>query len=499
MKQYIIRLLVVMIYHNIAYGQYTNFKKIEDSVAVLMDRHHMVGLAIAVIKDNEIIYTKGFGYGDMEEKNAVDEHTIFGIGSITKSFTATLLGIFEEEGTIDLTNSPIDYIPELSFYNDLMDSTLEIRHLLSHSTGMPSLSTEASSVLFESNIKDDLIPRLNHLPPIARVGDRFIYNNFMYTLAGILSERITKDSWEDSIRQLILKPLGMNRIFVGIASAKQKVNFSRGFAVCENKPCQVMPEHIKTRSPAGDIYSSVSDMANWVRLWLHQGGQNDQQIIPHSYVQQAIRPQQIISSTPRSRNSRLANFSHYGYGWFINGYRGYYKVEHSGGISGYSANIAFYPTEDRGIVILTNQTTSNACFHLTDIISDELLGVQTTDYSSNVYYGSKRAITPIPEKMIMNTEEPPAHSLQDFCGQYQHPGFGTINIFLKNDVLYAEFPFTTYRLEHLESNSFTEQFTIEVPLVVGLFMQFDFVQDDLGQIDGLMLNLDENPVEFKKM
>lgn len=158
-----------LIFTTICIGQKMSTKDkmhgFEAQVDSLMSVFHTVGASVAIIKDGQTVYAQDFGYRDLEKKIPADENTIYGIGSCTKAFTASLFGILEEQGRLSLEDKPGKYIPDLAFFSEEMDADIKIKHILSHSTGMPSTSTESSAVLFTSEDKNEVIPRLKYLQP----------------------------------------------------------------------------------------------------------------------------------------------------------------------------------------------------------------------------------------------------------------------------------------------------------------------------------------------
>lgn len=474
-------------------------KELDTKVEKLLKDYHAAGVAIAVIKEDKTIYAKGFGYRDVEQQLPVNTNTIFGIGSVTKSFTAAILGKLEGENKLNLSDRPSQHIHELEFATPIMNEAIQIKNILTHSTGLPRMSSESSCVLFQSNNKEDLIPRLKYLKPSTNVGEAFMYCNYMYTLAGVLGERVTGKNWATNLATLIFNPLGMKNTYADVTIANKQDNFSLGYAVEDTMPAEVLPEEITTRAPAGSIYSSVNDMAKWVNLWMNEGKYKNRQILPAAYITAAISPQQIVGGGPVARNTQEAHFMNYGYGWFNRDYKGYYKVEHSGGTSGYTSNVAFFPIENIGLVVLTNQTGSSLAYAITDLIIDELLMIEPTNDTLDIRFTNTNVIGPATTKTVINTKQKPTHDLVDLVGKYTHPGYGEITISLKEETLLAEFPFTTFRLEHQRDNVFFEHFTKEVPLAMWPFMELDFRVDNQNKINRLLINFEEPLVEFRRV
>jgi CubicO group peptidase (beta-lactamase class C family) len=468
---------------------------LDKEVQDLIKQYHTAGLAIAVIHKDQVIYSKGFGYRDIEKQLPVDTNTIFGIGSVTKSFTGALFGILEDKGQLNFTDTPKKYIPELSFYNKAMDDHIQLHHLLSHSSGVPSTSTESTAVLFGSLNKNELVTRLKYLPPTADVGEQFIYNNLIYTLAGIVTERITSKSWEQNLSDLIFQPLETENTYADVFTASKDTDFAFGYAVDATHTIKrALPEHIPMRSAGGNIYSSIEDMTKWATVWMNEGAYNTTQVLPKSYVHKATRPLQKMSL------DTTQPIRHYGYGWMTHTYEGYLKIEHSGGISGYTSNLAMFPSENLAIVVLTNQTGSSIAYNITDNITNRLLNIESLDtLNHEIRYSNTFTIDPLDTPTSLNKEHLPSQDIQAFTGTYYHPGFSEFTVSYDQGILYAELPFTKLRLEHHENNIFIDHFTEEMPLVYWNFLQLNFQANDKGMIDHVLINVDQEPVIFKRV
>ncbi len=253
---------------------------VEEEIHDLLEVYHAAGIAVGVVENGSLTYAKSLGYRNIEDSLTIDQNTLFGIGSATKAFTASVLGILEAKGELSLEDRPQKYIPELQFYNEEMDRAIQFHHLLSHSSGVGPMTAESSCILFHSENRDDVIPRIRYWAPADGVGEAFLYNNFMYTLAGIAGERMLGNSWAENVENLIFQPLEMKDSRIGYEAASSAQNLAYGYSVLEESPERVLPELLPTRAPSGDIYSSIADMAKWVRLWLNEGKSGNLQLLP---------------------------------------------------------------------------------------------------------------------------------------------------------------------------------------------------------------------------
>lgn len=472
------------------------FTGLEAHIDSLLVEYHAVGLSVAVVEKGNTIYAKGFGYRDYEKKSPADANTIFGIGSCTKAFTAAVLGVLKEKDQLKFTDKPAKYIPGLSFYSTAMNDSIQIEHLLTHSTGLGNRSSESTAIVFETPDARALIPRIKYLKPVAGVGEELMYNNVMYTLAGMVSEGITGETWGANLETLLFQPLDMQRTYSDYGSVAEQFNFSFGYAVDSITPAKVLPEILTTRAPAGSVFSSVNDMGLWLKSWMNQGKTGGKQVLPESYVSEATSEKILWPSNPNDTIPNPDNY--YGYGWLTRVDEGYRRVEHSGGVSGYGSNVVFFPEENIGVVVLTNQTASSLAYSVTDEIISRLLPKIESD-PHEVQFSQIHTILPIDTPTTINPALPPSHDLSAFVGVYYHPGFGVVKVTMEGETLYADFPMTKMRLEHYQNNTFYDHYTEEVPIVMWNFMRLDFRVNEAGKIDTLFINFDPEPVAFERM
>jgi len=477
--------------------QDSGLNEVTQQIEELLEQYHAAGLSISVVKNNEVIFSDGFGMRDISKGLPVDEQTLFSIGSCSKAFTAAMIGVLEHEGRLKMTDSPSSVLSDLKFQNIEMDNQVQIHHLLTHSSGLSNMSTESSSVMFPPQSLDALVHRLKYLQPSSKVGESFMYCNYTYGIASLISENILENPWQENLNTLVFEPLTLNNTVADNMHSLQFENRSIGYAVHEDKPYEVILEDMIGRGAAGRVYSNAQDMAKWMKIWLNDGMLEDKQVLPKSYVQKAMQPQMKISGAHSSEGIDTS-YSAYGYGWFLDNYFGYKKVHHGGAVSGYSSNVVLFPELNLGICILANQSNSSLPYEVTNLIVDELLDIQRKENEPNIRFSSATRATKAPKNPILNISKPSTVDLKSFCGNYSKNGFGTFEVFMKDKNLFVKFPFTTFRLIHDENNGFTSDFAEEIPTVMPPFLYFDFnVSSDMTVV-GVNTNMSENGAEFSR-
>jgi CubicO group peptidase (beta-lactamase class C family) len=408
-------------------AQDKRLKNVEKDLNTILEATQAAGFAVAVVDSVNILYSKGFGFRDYENKIPVDTETLFAIGSSTKAFTSGLLGLLRADDKLSFDDNPRDYIPTLEFYNDAMNQQVIIKDLMRHSTGLPR--HDGSWYLFPSHSKDSLIERMRYQEPFTGVRQQWAYNNFGFLIQGVIAEQLTGKTWEDNLKTHFFTPLGMSRTNASIAEMKASSNAALGYQLKDDVITKMEYYDIAGMSPAGSINSSVTDMSKWVMTWINKGQFQGQEILPTNYVTEAINSQMVVGPAAPDDEFPDIHFSNYGYGWFLKSYKGHYRVEHGGNIDGFSANVAFFPSDGIGIIVLTNQNGSAVPSLVRNTIADRMIGAERTDWVKR--YKTKLAKRKTAEaKMKINAETAnvkntnPSHSNHDYTGHYANGGFG---------------------------------------------------------------------------
>ena len=482
-------------------------KGIEKQFNSVLESTKAPGFAVAIVEGDKVIYAKGFGYADYENKIPADANTLFAIGSSTKAFTSALLGMLQEDGKLSLDDSPIKHVPELRFYNDEMNNNIIIKDLMRHSTGLPR--HDGSWYFFPSDSKDSLVARIQYHEPFTGVRQQWYYNNFGFLLQGVITERITGESWEKNIEDKFFKPLGMNRSKTMIDGMKNGTNTAFGYRLDDDRNIEKMDYFdIAGMSPAGSINSSVNDMSQWLKTWINKGKYGETQIIPEAYVKEAMSSKMVVSGGMPKDEMPNVQFSNYGYGWFLHSYKGHYMVEHGGNIDGFSASVALYPTDSLGIVVLTNQNGSAVPRLVRNIAADYMLGVNKTEWAKE----HKEAI----EKALEKKEEAkentsvsnvkgtrPSHNLLDYTGFYENKGYGKFEIVVENDSLFTEFNGHKQYLNHFHYDTFEvldyEEGKADTT-AIGNSIKVTFTTNTTGDIDYLKTDIEQmtDAIAFKR-
>lgn len=460
------------------------------------------GAAVAVVKDGNVVFMKGYGVTEAGGKEPVDENTLFMIGSNTKAFTATALSILQESGQMSMNDKVIRWMPEFRLRDSLATADLRICDLLSHRIGFETF--QGDFTYWTSNLtRAQIIGKMALIHAPYPIRTTWGYCNAAFVTAGELIPRITGRKWEEVVRDSILKPLQMDRTIIMSSEMKDVKNIAYPHTIIDNKIARVKYANLDNLAAAGSIVSSASDMSHWLLAQLAMGKYNNKQVIPSGALQTIRKPYSIITSDPA--DDRLSHFYLYGLGLSINDLNGEILYSHTGGVDGFLSCVMFMPEEQLGIVVLTNSDQNGLYNTLASEIRDSFLGLPFKNYSgrslarfrmnqaeSTRVLDSLRSIVALGNKPIL--------PLSSFTGRYTNELYGDIFINIEKDQLVISFsnhPDMKAMLQYIDNNSFL--CTYSNPEMGIVEMPFRLTD---GKVSGLTLRVSDFveflPYEFQK-
>src|SRR6185295_16756259 len=223
------------------------------------------GMSLAIVKDDKVIYLKGLGVKDFERNIPVTPDTRFAIGSASKAFTGMLAVMGADDGKLSLDDSPKKFLPYFTLRDQEAAGKITLRDLLSHRSGLNR--TDFAMVTGLLN-REELIRVAGQAKPTAKLGEKFQYQNIMYTAAGEAVAKAQNSTWDDLIAKKIFKQLGMNNSDTRIEEMQKSRDYSFGYDYNPTtKVTRRLPQReIAAAAPAGAINSSAHDMAQWLRF-----------------------------------------------------------------------------------------------------------------------------------------------------------------------------------------------------------------------------------------
>ena len=473
-------------------------KGLDTLVAKVLKDWNAPGVSIAVVEKGKVVYTGGFGYRDIEKKLPVTENTQFAIGSCTKAFTASILGMLSNDGKLDLDKPVRNYLPELKFQNEYTNSHATLRDMMCHRTGLPrhDLSWYASWAT-----RNEFLERIQFLEPTFELREKWQYNNFMFLAQGVVIEKLTGKSWEENMKEKILKPLGMDNTNLSTKEMEKSADHSLAFVSTDSSIKVIAYRNIDAMGPAGSVNSSAKDMAKWLMTWINNGKYNGKEIIPTSYRSEAISIQMAIGGgLPGAENSDV-HISGYGLGWGISSYRGHYRVEHGGGIDGFISSTGFFPSDSIGIFVVSNQGQPVAAIR--NFIADRMLKLPYRNWNKSQLDAAQKAKDAAKGVVVndsighvFNTK--PSHDLADYTGKFTNPGYGHIEIKSTGKELLSAFNNIDIKFEHYHYDQFKAK--PQDPSLAGASFMVSFHTDEKGNISRLTIPYETGvkDIEFVK-
>jgi CubicO group peptidase (beta-lactamase class C family) len=321
------------------------------------------GMSLVIVKDDDVIFAKGFGYRDLEKKTPVTADTQFPIASATKAFTGLSVLMTAEDGKFSLSDPPKKVLPYFKMADPDTDKNITIRDLLTHSSGL----TRTDLAMITGRLtRQELIRVVGEAKPDAKLGEKFGYQNVMYAAAGEAVAKAQKMPWERFVPERIFKPLDMTNSTVTAADMQKAKDHALGYNYnTDTKEHVRVPfREIPDTAPAGAINSSANDMAKWLRFLLNRGKVGNKPLISDASFAEWIKPHMKV--TPTGSVS-------YGLGWFIQTWNGMTVVQHGGNIDGFTSMVGFMPEKRLGFALLMNVGNSPLGNELMDVIWDRML------------------------------------------------------------------------------------------------------------------------------
>lgn len=320
------------------------------------------GLSLVIVKDDRVIYAKGFGLRDVERNLPVTTDTLFAIGSCTKAFTAMAAVMTEDEGKLSLNDSPKKYLPFFKINDPQIDEKITLRDLLSHRSGLAGTDLAWYTGVLN---REEVIRTAGEARPTVKLGEKFQYQNVMYSAAGEAMARAQRSTWEKVINEKFLQPLGMKASRLSVREMQQAADYASGYSYnMETKETQRLPMRDLTNiAPAGAINSNARDMAQWLRLLLGGGTFEGKRLVSEKGFEQLF-----------SKVTNIAPDVDYGLGWIVTDWSGHKIAMHDGGIDGFNSEVALMPDQKLGFILLTNVSQARIMGPVRNAVWNNLVG-----------------------------------------------------------------------------------------------------------------------------
>ena len=405
------------------------------------------GATVGVVVGDEVVLLKGYGLADRESKRGMTPDTLMPIASVTKQFTVGALGTLVRQGKLDWDKPVRDYMPDFRVHDDVATLRATPRDLVTHRIGLP----RHDGLWFGSTLtREQIYARLPHLPFSRDLRVRFQYNNLMYMTAGLLGGRINGGTWEQLVKGALFEPLGMKRSSFSLKDLTADPDHALGYQLDEKRALIRDPfESAETMGPTDRINSSAREMTSYLRMMLAGGSFGGKRVLQASDVAAMMQPNTPISPSAFPE----LGFGSYGMGLFVGSYRGIEFASHGGNMPGAAAVVLMIPKEKIGIVVLTNRSGARLRDGLPYEIVDRLMGLPSAkmverygELEQKALAGEEAAKSAGVSDQRKGTK--PAHPIEDYAADYEHPGYGTVSVAHKDGRLQLAYNGFSTPLDH---------------------------------------------------
>jgi CubicO group peptidase (beta-lactamase class C family) len=458
------------------------------------------GIGVGIVVGDRLVFAKGYGYRDYGAKLPFTPNTLYQIASNSKLFTSVAAGLLVEEGKLTWDKPVRESVPAIQFYNDYLNSTVTLRDMLSHRTGI----TRHDSIWYQApDSRKQLFGKLKFMEPKEPPRTIFLYNNMMYAAAGYLVELQSGKTWEEFVRDRIFKPLEMSNSLFSVAEMVKRPDF--GVAYTEKRDSfeiYKIPYYEDTEgmAPAGAIISNLEDMSHWLIALMNEGKYKGKQVLPAGVLKATIQPAIAQANTLAEVRGwwEILNPT-YGMGRSTSSYRGHLLTYHGGDLDGFHSQVSFMPRERIGVLVAVIGDHASILYNLVSYnVYERLLGMDQTPWTTrwlDVRLKGKKAATESRAKagadQVKNTR--PSHPLENYVGQYEHPAYGLLKITQKDGRLQFDFhkiafPMTHYHYERFDTPDDERYGKWSV----------NFGTNAQGDVDRALMSLDEAEAAFTR-
>ncbi len=476
-----------------ANAQDARLKGLDAFIERTLQQMDAVGCAVTIVEKDKVILAKGYGLKDLAGKKAATENTLFQIGSCTKAFTTSIIGMLYDEKRLKLDQPVHQLLPELSFKDPHLTASVTVRDMMCHRTG---LERHDLAWYFRPNQanRDTFLHIIRYFDTNAGLRERWQYNNFMFMAQGALAQKLTGKTWEALVQERIFTPLGMNGATLTTEAFANAADRSFGYSAQKGKIKKEDFYYFNGMEPAGSIAASAKDMGQWLKLWIHGGKSGTKELISTNFCTESIKTQMTLGGSLLS--SRDTADSHgYGFGWFLGNHKGHFRVEHGGNIDGFSTTTAFYPNDSIGIFVSVNQNGSAVPGIIRNAIADRMLRATPTDWLKAPLKNKLMADTATVQNNDAVTQKPntsPLHATAEYLGKYQNIGYGALQIMQSKDAMLMLYGKDTFQLQHFHFDIFKATHAKDPDWNMKIAFETNFK----GDVSGLKTSMDNEIDKF---
>ncbi|HWZ62549.1 MAG TPA: serine hydrolase [Steroidobacteraceae bacterium] len=478
-------------------------KDFEQRVEVARQSVGVPGLAIAIVENDQVTFSRGFGVRALGEGQRVDADTIFPTGSTGKAFTVADLAILVDQGRIGWDDHVTDRLPGFEMYDPWVTREITIRDLLVHRSGLGLGEGDLMFVPRTNLTRAESVRRLRYLKPASSFRYGFAYDNVLYMVAGQLIESVSGETWEKFTAEQVLKPAGMLHStsdeperFATADRAYPHARMDGGFrGVGTQQRLDERDELGRNGAPAGGLTVSANDMARWLLIQLHDGVLPDhsgKRLFSEAAHREMWKPVvlQPVGEAPAPLKATQPNFNTYALGWDVTDYAGTKIVWHGGAVFGFLTAVVLIPDKQVGFSIEINCEDGEIIRGLMYELLDHYLGRPRIDWVARYRAEKQRRIA---EALKALQAQPPKAAavgpslpVAGYTGTYTDPWYGNLEVGAVNDRLTIDFkstPRMTGTLEHYQYDTFVAH--LDDKTIEPMYVTFSLDAD--GRVDRITM------------
>lgn len=460
------------------------------------------GMAVALSLDGNVILSEGFGVKEKGKEEPVDANTIFQVGSISKSFTATVMASLVAEGKVKWTDTVKNILPDFRMYDKWVTENMQVKDIMTHRSGLAEqLGTYIPNLGYD---REDIYKMLALIKPAYSFRGDYQYNNITFIIASKIIEKVTGKSWEENVQERVFDPIGMKESGLNGEFFKACDKASTPHEYYYSKGVQVNPLYgddqalwwLTVVGPAGSVCASANDLIKYAEFHRLNGKVGETQVIPEDAVAYLHKGQTITSQGNNRTNL-------YGHCWFVEQNNRYRLYFHTGTTWGMTALCYFVPQlKLSGVVLVNCEAGADPRYAIMRRAIDLVMGAPVGKYSeefcdyNSIYFNdwinSKKESEKRAQENKKDEEAKAAPDSELLVGKYvKDELFGNAMIEQKEDGLYITIGKKgfTNKLKHKNGNTFTfwsdgHEFPINFQMdkngkrVTGFEVEFNYNEED---------------------
>lgn len=420
-------------------------------VGRFMQAFEIPGIAVAIVRPGEPALTRGYGVRTLGRPARVDTNTLFAIASNSKAFAAAALAMLVEEGKLGWDEPVVKYLPDFAMSDPAVTQMLTVRDLLVHRSGLALGAGDLMQFPKSDRSAEELMRALRHLKLARGFRSGYAYDNILYVVAGILTERVSGLKWEDFIARRIFAPLKMPNAVANLPLVRSRNVAGRHARL--GPPLRglgpltpVEPDESTVVAAAGGIHASAADAVPWLQAQLGKGqAPGLPRLWSEKQSDEMWLPQVISASTkgPSEENPVRSVLQAYALGWVVQEFRDRRLLAHSGGLSGQITYTALLPEQGIGLAVYSNTEDAGPISYLRYALLDHLAGAPPLDWVAVTRKAVDKSQAEARELVASGDVKPPPGGpslpLARYAGRYRDPWYGDVVVSRRGETLAIDF------------------------------------------------------------